>query len=376
MSTVNVTTVVGARPQFIKAAAVSRAIADLNRAAGEPRLRERIVHTGQHYDPGMSQVFFDEIGIPPPAVNLDVGSGSHGHQTGRMLEGLEQDLVASRPDRVLIYGDTNSTLAGALASAKLHIPVAHVEAGLRSYNRRMPEEINRVVADCLSTLLFCPTRVAVENLAKEGITQGVHRVGDVMYDSVLFHASQAERRSDVMARLGLKPKSFYLATVHRAENTDDPERLSAILASFAQIRVPVVIPMHPRTRKTLGAQAGRARLAATRVGGEVRVIDPVPYLDMLALERNARIILTDSGGVQKEAYWFGVPCVTLRDETEWIELVEAGCNRVVGADPKAIGRAVADFEAAGASLPPDRPADLYGDGHGAEKIVALLGARP
>jgi UDP-N-acetylglucosamine 2-epimerase len=367
MSSVNVTTVVGARPQFIKAAAVSRAIADLNRAAGEPRLRERIVHTGQHYDPGMSQVFFDEIKIPPPAVNLEVGSGSHGHQTGQMLERLEQDLVASRPDWVLIYGDTNSTLAGALASAKLHVPVAHVEAGLRSYNRRMPEEINRVVADGLSTLLFCPTRVAVENLAKEGIRQGVHRVGDVMYDSVLFHASQAERRSDMMARLGLKPKSFYLATVHRAENTDDPERLSAILASFAQIRVPVVIPLHPRTRKTLGAQAGR-------VGGEVRVIDPVPDLDMLALERNARIILTDSGGVQKEAYWFGVPCVTLRDETEWIELVEAGCNRVVGADPKAIGRAVADFEAAGASLPPDRPADLYGDGHGAEKIVALLGA--
>ena len=369
MSTVNVTTVVGARPQFIKAAAVSRAIADLNRAAGGPRLLERIVHTGQHYDPGMSQVFFDEIGIPPPAVNLEVGSGSHGHQTGQMLDRLEQDLVASRPDRVLIYGDTNSTLAGALASAKLQIPVAHVEAGLRSYNRHMPEEINRVVADRLSALLFCPTRAAVENLAKEGIRQGVHRVGDVMYDSVLFHASQADRRSDLMARLGLKPKSFYLATVHRAENTDDAERLSAILASFAQIRVPVVIPMHPRTRKTLGARAGR-------VGGEVRVIDPVPYLDMLALERNARIILTDSGGVQKEAYWFGVPCVTLRDETEWVELVEAGCNRVVGADPKAIGRAVADFEAAGASLPPDRPADLYGDGHGAEKIVALLGAKP
>jgi len=371
MSIVKITTVVGARPQFIKAAAVSRAIADhLNQTSGEPVLCERIVHTGQHYDPGMSQVFFDELRIPPPAVNLEVGSGSHGHQTGRMLERLEEDLLAARPDWVLIYGDTNSTLAGALASAKLHIPVAHVEAGLRSYNRRMPEEINRVLADAVSTLLLCPTAAAVANLAKEGIREGVHKVGDVMYDSVLFHASQAKRQSDVVARLGLKPKSFYLATVHRAENTDDPARLAAILAALARLKMPVVIPMHPRTRKTLGAEA-------PRVGGKIRVIDPVPYLDMLALERGARIILTDSGGVQKEAYWFGVPCVTLRQETEWVELVEAGCNRVVGADPQAIGRAVSEFEAAGASLPPDRPADLYGDGHSAEKIVALLrGVRP
>ena len=360
-----VTTVVGARPQFIKAAAVSRAIQAQGAAGAGPEVVERIVHTGQHYDENMSRVFFDELRIPRPAVNLEVGSGTHGVQTGEMLKRLEADLLADRPDWVLVYGDTNSMLAGALAAVKLHVPVAHVEAGLRSFNRRMPEEINRVVADCISSLLFCPTATAVANLAREGVTEGVRKVGDVMYDSVLFNTRLAEEQSDVMARLGLDPKGFYLATVHRAENTDDPQRLAGILEALARMERPIVLPLHPRTRKTLGA-------SLDEVGGRVRVIDPVPYLDMLMLEKNARIILTDSGGVQKEAYWFGVPCVTLRDETEWVELVEADCNRIVGADAETIVGAVEAFEAAGATLPSGRPTDLYGDGRSAEKIAAML----
>ncbi len=365
MNDIEIVTVVGARPQFIKAAAVSRAVAALNAAGGDRRVRERIVHTGQHYDENMSKVFFEELQIPRPAVNLEVGSGPHGRQTAAMLERLEEVLLEGRPDWVLVYGDTNSTLAGALAAAKLHVPVAHVEAGMRSFNRRMPEEINRVVADCLSTLLFCSTDTAVGNLAREGITGGVHKVGDVMYDSVLFRAALAEKSSRVMDELQLEPKSFYLATVHRAENTDQPGRLAGIIAAFERAGRPVVLPLHPRTRKVLGAPLAK-------IGGQVRVIEPVSYLDMLMLERGARLILTDSGGVQKEAYWFDVPCVTLRDETEWVELVTAGGNRLVGADTESILSAVAAFERDGARLPADRPADLYGDGASAEKIVGIL----
>jgi UDP-GlcNAc3NAcA epimerase len=368
MATLKITTVVGARPQFIKAAAVSRAIAACGDAAADSAIRERIVHTGQHYDANMSRVFFDELRIPRPAVNLEVGSGTHAVQTGEMLKRLEADLLAEPPDWVLVYGDTNSTLAGALAAAKLHVPVAHVEAGLRSFNRRMPEEINRVLADRAASLLFCPTETAARNLAREGVTEGVHRVGDVMYDSVRFNARLAEEKSEVMDRLDLAPKGFYLATVHRAENTDDPERLAGILAALVGLERPVVLPLHPRTRKTLGARL-------EELGGAVRAIDPVAYLDMLMLERNARIVLTDSGGVQKEAFWLGVPCVTLRDETEWVELVEAGCNRLAGARTDAIVAAVEAFETGGAAppeLPPDRPADLYGDGTSAERIVRIL----
>jgi len=365
MKTVKVITVVGARPQFVKAAAVSRAVAAHNDGAGTVRLRERIVHTGQHYDQNMSETFFDELRIPRPAENLGVGSGPHGRQTGAILERLERVLADDEPDGVLVYGDTNSTLAGALAAAKLHVPVAHVEAGLRSFNRRMPEEINRIVADHVSALLFCPTAAAVDNLAAEGVTEGVRQVGDVMYDSVLYNAALAEGASDVMRRLGLEPKSFCLATVHRAENTDDPERLAGICAAFERIDTPIVLPLHPRTRKTLGR-------GLERLGRRVRAIDPAPYLDMLTLTGNARIVLTDSGGLQKEAYWLGTPCVTLRDQTEWVELVAAGCNRLAGADAGAIVAAVEAFEAVGAALPAGRPADLYGDGHAAERIVAVL----
>lgn len=370
MRSTKIVTVVGARPQFIKAAAVSRAVASFNESAGDVSISERIVHTGQHYDENMSRVFFDELGIPRPAVNLQVGSGPHGWQTAAILERLEGVLLDEKPDWVLIYGDTNSTLAGALAAVKLRIPVAHVEAGLRSFNRRMPEEINRVVADRVSVLLFCPTGAAVANLRAEGITKGVHRVGDVMYDSVLFNANLAAGSSDVMSRLKLQPGSFYLATVHRAENTDDPDRLAGIMAAFKRIDTPIILPLHPRTRETLGAGLGS-------IGGCIRIIDPVSYLDMIVLEQNARLILTDSGGMQKEAYWFGRPCVTLRDETEWIELVDAGCNRVVGAEADDIVSAVADIESADCELPPGRPTDLYGDGRSAEEIVTILaGGRP
>ncbi len=360
-----VVTVVGARPQFVKAAAVSRAVAAHNEAGGGVRIDERIVHTGQHYDENMSKVFFDELRIPRPAVNLEVGSAPHGRQTGAMLERLEKVLLAEKPHWVLTYGDTNSTLAGALSAVKLHVPVAHVEAGLRSFNRRMPEEINRVVADCLSTALFCPTEQAVANLAAEGVVKGVHNVGDVMYDSVLFNGRLAERSGGVMDRLELAPGAFYLATVHRAENTDDPQRLRGILDAFERMDRPIVLPLHPRTRKTLGA-------GLEKIGGKVRVVEPVPYLEMIVLERNARMILTDSGGVQKEAYWFDAPCVTLRDETEWVELVEAGCNRVVGADAGRIIAAVEAFESADCKLPDNRPTDLYGDGHSSERIVREL----
>ena len=369
MRFMKIVTVVGARPQFIKAAAVSRAVSSFNESARDVSISEWIVHSGQHYDENMSRVFFDELVIPHPAVNLEVGSGPHGWQTATILERLEGVLLDKSPDWVLVYGDTNSTLAGALAAVKLRIPVAHVEAGLRSFNRRMPEEINRVVADRISAVLFCPTDAAVANLQAEGITKGVHKVGDVMYDSVLFNSRLAAASSDVMNRLKLQPRSFYLATIHRAANTDDPDRSAGIMAAFERIEAPIILPLHPRTRKMLGT-------GLEGLGGRVRVVDPVPYLDMIVLEQNARLILTDSGGVQKEAYWAGTPCVTLRDETEWVELVDAGCNRVVGTDPDDIISAVAAFESADCELPPPRPTDLYGDGQSAKGIVAVLAQAP
>ena len=350
-------TIVGARPQFIKAAAVSHALARHPGGA-----EEVLVHTGQHPDDEMSRVFFEELRLPPPKHHLGVSGGSHADMTGRMLAALEPVMIQERPDRVVIYGDTNSTLAGALAAAKLNLPIAHVEAGLRSFNRLMPEETNRLVADRLSRLLFCPTAAAVANLAREGITSGVHHVGDVMYDSVLHYGAAAEASSRILDALGLAPGAYYLATVHRAENTDDRARLAGILEALAGASLPVVLPLHPRTRQALGADL-------EKVQARVRVIGPAGYLDMLMLERCARLILTDSGGVQKEAYGFGVPCVTLRGETEWVELVAAGWNRLAGADPDAIGAAMAAAEAMDRSIP--RP-PFYGDGRAAERIVSLL----
>ena len=365
MRSVIVISIVGARPQFIKAAAISRAIVEHNRDVPDCPIAEKIVHTGQHYDENMSQVFFEELEIPKPAYNLGVGSGLHGQQTGKMLERIEDVLLKEKPDYAIVYGDTNSTLAGALSAAKLHIPVVHVEAGLRSFNRRMPEEINRVLTDHISHLLFCPTETAVRNLSREGISQGVYQVGDVMYDCVLFYKEKAkviEQR--LLESLKLQPKSYYLATVHRAENTDASDRLRRILKAFEAIstpKCPTVFPLHPRTKK----RVLELRLVPQ---GHVRIVDPVSYLEMLALESNACSILTDSGGVQKEAYWFRVPCVTLRDETEWVETVESGWNTLAGIDGRRIAETVRRVDSA--LLNNWKP--FYGDGYAARAICEKL----
>jgi UDP-GlcNAc3NAcA epimerase len=357
---VKVLTVIGARPQFIKAAPVSRAL-------GMAGLGEVIVHTGQHFDAGMSDVFFAELGIPAPRHHLGIGGLSHGAMTGRMLEALERVIGDERPEAVLVYGDTNSTLAGALAAAKMHIPVAHVEAGLRSFNLRMPEEVNRRLTDHVSALLLVPNDTAVENLRREGIQDGVHKVGDVMYDASLHFLDAATRGSRVLERLGLSPGKYVLATIHRAENTDEPVRLANVFEAFARLARDhkVVIPLHPRTQKVLTARGWKAPAG-------MLVVDPVGFLDMVMLERNARLIATDSGGVQKEAYFYGVPCVTLRDETEWVELVAAGANRLAPpSDLAALSRALEEGARRG-PLPESRP-QLYGDGKAAERIAALLG---
>ncbi len=353
-------TVVGARPQFIKAATVSREI--LRRAAEAP-LAEVLLHTGQHFDHNMSETFFQELDIPRPQYNLDVHGGSHGEMTGRMLAGIEAVLKDERPDWVLVYGDTNSTLAAALAAVKLGVPIAHVEAGLRSFNMRMPEEINRILTDRVSARLFCPTDVAVRNLEAEGLRAGVQQVGDVMYDAALFYGEGARYGEDVLDRLGLRGRPFVLATCHRAENTDDARRLRGVVQALNALarELPVVLPLHPRTRAIL------ERLAIPLADG-VRVCDPLPYLDMVCLERNCRVVLTDSGGVQKEAYFYGVPCVTMRDETEWVETVEAGWNKLAGADPEAILAAASAYLS---GRPSGRPA-LYGDGRSATRIVDAL----
>ncbi len=360
-------TVVGARPQFIKAAVVSRAIASFNEHRGENRqIQEVMVHTGQHYDADMSAVFFQELGIPSPAYHLGIGSCPHGQQTGRMLEGLERVMVKESPDCVLVYGDTNSTLAGGLAASKLQIPVAHVEAGLRSYNRAMPEETNRVIVDHLSSLLFCPTERAVKNLSCEGITADVHLVGDVMYDSLLYSLNRVEGNGEILDRLGLQPGKYGLATIHRAETTDEPGKLHALFSAFGRIGLPIVVPIHPRTKGVLEA-AGIAQPA-----GDVCLIPPVSYHEMLALERHARLILTDSGGVQKEAFLLRVPCVTLRNETEWVETVDSGWNHLAGTDPVAV---ISAARGCLEGVPPETGTP-YGDGHAAEAILNILSASP
>jgi UDP-GlcNAc3NAcA epimerase len=352
-----IVTVIGARPQFIKAAPVSNAI----RAAGH---QEILVHTGQHYDSNMSDIFFEELQIPPPDINLAVGSGSHGAQTAAMLAGIEEILIEESPNWVLIYGDTNSTLAGALAASKLHIPIAHVESGLRSFNWRMPEEINRVVADRLSQLLFCPSQTAVENLQQEGVTKGVHLVGDIMYDAVLKFSQIARENSSILNALTLAPDRYYLATIHRAENTDDREKMDRILQAFSQLDLPVILPIHPRTRCKLSEYGYDIDDIKN-----VRSIDPLGYIDMLQLQANARSILTDSGGIQKEAYWLKVPCITLREETEWVETVKSEANVIVGSNIDRILTAVASCQ--------DRnlkswTADAYGNGRATEAILQHL----
>lgn len=347
MSARRILTVVGARPQFVKAAAISRSI------AARDDIAEILVHTGQHFDPTLSRIFFEELQIPEPSVNLGIRGGRHGETTGRMLEALEQVMLSESPDLVLVLGDTTSTLAGALAAAKLHIPTAHLEAGLRSYNRRMPEEINRVLTDHVSALLLCPTRTAVDNLRLEGIAKGVHNIGDVMYDAVLFAAANFHR-SDVLERLGVADRAYAVATLHRAENTDDREMLSEVVAFLSeQARdFPVVFPIHPRTRK---------RIEAWGIDlGRMLTCDPVGYLDMHRLLQSAIVVFTDSGGLQKEAYFHRVPCVTLRSETEWVETVSAGWNRLWKGPDYAPRREIAD----------------YGEGNAAaqavEKIVSYL----
>jgi len=354
--------IVGARPQFIKAAPVSRALRKLD------GMREVLVHTGQHYDDNMSELFFRELDIPKPDYHLGVGSAMPGVQTGRMLEKVEGVLLDERPEWVLVYGDTNSTLAGALAAAKLHFRIAHVEAGLRSHNKIMPEEINRVLTDHISDCLLAPTETAVANLVREGIRPDhVHLVGDVMYDATLYYAAKAEIQSHVLSQLGLTPGTYILATIHRAENTDKTERLRAIfeaLAAVSQERK-VVVPLHPRTRSRLEADE--------LVGGSLRslcLIEPVGYLDMMLLEKHAELIVTDSGGVQKEAYFHRVPCVTLRTETEWVELVEAGWNMLVAPN-------TAKHMISALHLALERRAALtwqclYGDGHAADRIANRL----
>ncbi|WP_342744561.1 non-hydrolyzing UDP-N-acetylglucosamine 2-epimerase [Deinococcus hopiensis] len=348
---------VGARPQFIKASALSSALGAV------PGIQEVLVHTGQHYDANMSDVFFEELGIPAPAYHLGIGSATHGVQTGEMLGAIEKVIQEERPDWLLVYGDTNSTVAGALAASKLHVPVAHVEAGLRSFNKKMPEEINRILTDHVSDALFVPTSSAAEHLRREGIFgPQVHLVGDVMYDVALNMAERARERSPVLGDLGLTEGGYILSTVHRAENTDQPERLRAIIEGLRAVtrQTPVVLPLHPRTK--------RIALEMGLEFGDIRVVAPVGYLDMVRLEQGAALIATDSGGVQKEAYFYRVPCVTLRDETEWTELLEAGWNTLLtpASAEQVEGGIVSRLGQRGQDVA------LYGTGDAARQILQVL----
>lgn len=355
--------IVGARPQFIKAGPISQALAERNRGSRRKETQELQIHTGQHYDYRMSQVFYDELGLKAPSYHLGVGSGPQGAQTGEMLERIEEVLLKEMPDMVLVYGDTNSSLAGALAAAKLRIPVIHVEAGVRSFNRAMAEEINRVMIDHLSVLLFAPTETAVQNLRREGITDTIHRVGDVMYDAVIKYRNLANGRSRILEILKQERKAYGLATVHRAENTDHRGRLRDILCGLEVLsqEFPIVFPVHPRTRQ--------AMISSQLVtNGNLILTEPVSYLDMLLLESEARLILTDSGGVQKEAYFFRVPCITLRDETEWVETVKSGWNTISGTQPENIVRSAHEAKPGRDDVQP------FGDGTASRKIAALISA--
>lgn len=354
-------TVIGARPQFIKAAAISRVIRDTY----SNRINEIILHTGQHFDDNMSKIFFDELGIPQPNYNLHISGGSHGEMTGRMLQTIEGVLLSEKPDLLLLYGDTNSTLAGALAGAKLTIPIAHVEAGLRSFNMRMPEEINRVLTDRVSTLLFCPTEAAVNNLNKEGIYTNVFNVGDVMFDISLHYREIAKTRSSILSSFGLLENNYALVTCHRAENTDDPKRLRSILEALGKISetLMVVFPLHPRTRKLI------QEYRYDHLLDNLKITEPLSFLDIVALQLGSRLILTDSGGMQKEAYFYAKPCLTLRDETEWVETVSLGWNRLVGASSNAIIEAFDEIINKPNFNSSESP---YGDGRASEKIVRKI----
>jgi UDP-N-acetylglucosamine 2-epimerase len=350
-----IVSIVGARPQFIKAAPVSAAL--------RKQHEELLLHTGQHYDDNMSKVFFEELGIPRPNINLEIGSGSHARQTAAIMIGVENYLQQEKPDVVLVYGDTNSTLAGAIAAAKLHIKIAHVEAGLRSFNRTMPEEINRIVADKVADILFCPTNTAVENLAKEGITNGVFNIGDVMFDAALKFAPIAERKSQIFKQLPIQPPKYFLLTLHRAENTDSYKNLRNIVTAIIQSNKIIVFPAHPRTVKLLKQFQLYEKINRA---DNIFLIEPVSYIDMIVLEKNAEKILTDSGGVQKEAYFYQVPCITLRNETEWVETVADGWNCLVGTDVEKILAAMRDFS------PEGDQQGHYGDGKASEKLVEVL----
>lgn len=341
-------TILGARPQFIKAAAVS------NQFKG--KIEEILVHTGQHYDPNMSDVFFEELNIPKPKYHLNVGSGSHGAQTGDMLREIEKVLLDEKPDFVMVYGDTNSTLAGALAASKLLIPVIHIEAGLRSFNKAMPEEQNRILTDHISDLLFVPTQTAVANLSHEGIQKGVHLVGDVMYDGILHFSKIAHQKSTILESLNLAEESYVLCTIHRAENTNDPQRLRAICKALSSVDKQIILPLHPRTLKYISDYG-------IELGSNVRVIEPVGYLDMVRLMSDCSKIVTDSGGVQKEAFFLAKPCITMRDQTEWVETIENGWNILVGADEKLIQDGILNFN------PTATRKDYFGSGNAVELII-------
>ncbi len=344
--------VVGARPQFVKLAPVVRAF--------DGRMHHVIVHTGQHYDDAMSKVFFEDLSIPVPGYNLGMGSGTHAVQTASIMTGLEQVMMKEQPDIVVVYGDTNSTLAGALVGAKLNISVAHIEAGLRSFNRSMPEEVNRIIADRVSRFLFCPTETAIRNLSLEGMDDNAYLVGDVMLDALRRCETLIDGHSSILGQLGITAKEFYLVTVHRASNTDNADNLGSILKALDSLDAPVIFPLHPRTRKSIELHSLR-----TQEGGNIHFIEPLGYLDMLALQKHARKVLTDSGGVQKEAYILGTPCVTLRNETEWVETLENGWNILAGVERRALLDAVK-------SMPAVPRREFYGDGRASNKIAEIL----
>ena len=370
-------TIIGARPQIIKAAALSRAI----RSHYADQIQEVIVHTGQHYDDNMSQVFFDELEIPQPNYNLHVGSASHGVQTARMIEGIEALLMKEQPDFIVLYGDTNSTLAGTVAAAKIHVPIVHIEAGLRSFNKSMPEEINRIVCDHCSTLLFSPTLAGLENLRREGFpidndgpytidNPKVYHCGDIMYDNSLHFAHIAEQKTDIIQRLALTDKPFILATIHRDSNTDHPERLSAIFKALIQLskECHIVLPLHPRTAKFMKANLDKSLQKQISSCLNIQIIPPVSFLEMIALERHAQLVVTDSGGVQKEAYFFQKPCIILRPETEWVEIVETGNAILADADENRIMQAWQHFK----GNPPTVFPEIFGDGHAAEFMLEQM----